>query len=190
MRKKKRIVGVAIVVALVAAGVAYAAASPSAKLEKQDRLYGGGQFGPGCFIDSTICFPNARNFSVDAHAEGDGSEAVGNSNYAAPGGAGYTRTVTCLGVDGNKAVVGGIILSSGDPSQIGWGYVQYFVDRGGPGAGPRDLASGSYLLPLGAPEWPAGFPTVCPPTTGTPDLAAIYQEVHSGDLVVQDAAAD
>jgi|SRR5438093_4056746 len=71
--------------ALIGAGVAYSAASPSAKLQKQDRVYGGGQFGPGCFSNSTLCFPRARNISVDAHAEGNGNEAVGNFNYGAPG---------------------------------------------------------------------------------------------------------
>jgi hypothetical protein len=178
------------VLALIGAGVAYAAASPSAKLQKQDRVYGGGQFGPGCFTDSDLCFSTARNFSLDAHAEGDGTEAVGNSNYAAPGGAGFVRSVTCLRVDGNKAVIGGLILSSGDPSQVGFGYVQYFVDRSGPGAGPRDLAGPMLFDALDQPGWPAGFPAVCPPPTGTPDLPATYQEVHAGDIVVQDAPSD
>jgi hypothetical protein len=175
-------------VTLIGAGVAYAAASPSAKLEKQDRLYGGGQFGPGCFSNSTLCFSEARNFAVDAHAEGDGSEAAGNSTYGAPDGANNYRTVTCLRVEGNRVAIGGVIVSGGHP---GWWYVQYFVDRGGPATGDRDLASPSFIDSPGAPGWPAGFPAVCPsPTTGFTGAEPIFQEVPAGDLVVQDAAAD
>jgi hypothetical protein len=187
MRRKKALAA-AIVVALVGAGVAYSAASPSAKLEKQDRVYGGGQFGPGCFSNSTICFSEARNLAVDAHAEGDGKEAVGNSTYGAPGGTDNVRTITCLSVEGNRAAIGGIIVSGTSP---GWWFVQYFVDRGGPATGDRDLASPSFTDAAGSPGWPAGFPYACPsPTSGFPGAAAVFQEVHAGDVVVQDAPAD
>ena len=171
-------------VALVGAGVAYSAASPSAKLQKQDRVYGGGQFGPGCFSNSSLCFARPRNFAVDAHAQGDGSEAVGNSTYGIPGIGESYRTVTCLRVEGNKAAVGGIIESGGG---VSW-YLFYFVDRGGPGLGDRDLASPSFEDPANSPNWPAGFPYSCPsPSTGFPGAEPIYLEVHSGDIVVQDA---
>ena len=174
--------------ALVAAGVAYSAASPSAKLEKQDRVYGGGQFGPGCFTDSTLCFDLARNFAVDAHAEGDGTEAVGNSTYAARGGVNNYRSVTCLRVEGKRAAIGGTILSG---AFAGYGYVQYFVDRGGPADGERDLASASLTDALTASTWPAGFPNVCPsPTTGFPGGEPAYLPVDEGDIVVQDALSD
>jgi len=173
---------------LVGAGVAYSAASPSAKLEKQDRLYGGGQFGPGCFSNSTLCFARPRNFAVDAHAEGNGSEAIGNSTYGTPGAGESYRSVTCLRVEGNAAAVGGVVTSG---ANAGFGYVQYFVDRGGPGLGDRDLASPSFTDTLDASGWPAGFPAVCPsPTTGFPGGEPSYLEVHSGDVVVQDAPSD
>lgn len=170
---------------LVGAGVAYSAASPSAKLEKQDRLWGGGQFGPGCFSES-VCFELARNIAVDVHAEGDGSRAAGNTTYGAPGGAGggIDRTVTCLNVEGNKAVMGG---TTANGSQ--W-WVQYFVDRGGPAQGDRDLVSPSWTDFAPASSFPAGFPAVCPPASGTPDLPAIYLELDEGDLVVQDAPSN
>jgi hypothetical protein len=180
--------GAAIIVALICAGVAYAAASPSAKLQKQDRLYGGGAISAGCFSNSTICFPQGRNFAVDAHAEGDGNEAVGDSTYAAPGGGDNVRTVTCLRVEGNRAAIGGIIVSGSAP---GWWFVQYFVDRGGPGQGDRDLASPSFVDPAGSSGWPVGFPYVCPsPSTGFPGGEPIFREVESGDIVVQDAPAN
>jgi hypothetical protein len=172
-------------VVLVGAGVAYSAASPSAKLEKQDRVYGGGQFGPGCFSNGTFCTLNPRNFAVDAHAQGDGSEATGNSNYGTPGLAESYRSVTCVRVEGNKAAIGGVVTSGDD---TGAGYVEYFVDRGGPGLGDRDLSSPSFIDPLDSPNWPAGFPSVCPsPTTGFPAGPPIYREVDEGDVVVQDA---
>lgn len=43
---------VAALIAVVGAGVAYSASSPSAKLDKQDRLWGGGYVAPGtCSIN-------------------------------------------------------------------------------------------------------------------------------------------
>jgi hypothetical protein len=184
---RARLVGLTLVLVLVGAGVAYSAASPSAKLAKQDRVYGGGQFGPGCFTP-TICFVAARNISIDAHSQGDGSEPVGNSTYGAPNSTfEQTRTVTCLRVEGSRAVVGGIIESG---SGAGDWYAQYFVDRGGPSAGPgsRDLASPSFEDVASAAGWPAGFPYTCPsPTTGFPGGEPVYLELDEGDIVVQDA---
>ncbi|HEU5280230.1 MAG TPA: hypothetical protein VFU26_15175 [Gaiellaceae bacterium] len=175
--------------ALVGAGVAYSAVSPSTKLQKQDRVYGGGQFGPGCFSNSTLCFANPRNFAVDAHAEGDGSETAGNSTYGTPGFTENFRSVRCLRVEGNRAVIGGVIESG---ANAGFGYVEYFVDRGGPGLGDRDLASPSLLDPLDSLGWPAGFPSTCPsPTSGWPAAGPpVYLEVDEGDIVVQDAPSD
>lgn len=173
-------------VALVAAGVAYSA-SPSAKLQKQDRVYGGGQFGPGCFTP-TLCFANARNFAVDAHAQGDGNEADGNSDYGAPGSTfEQHQSVTCVRVDGNHAVIGGVIDSG---ANAGYWYAQYFVDRGGTAAnaGNRDLASPSFQDPANSSSWPTGFPYTCPsPTTGFPAGEPVYLEVDEGDVVVQEA---
>jgi hypothetical protein len=178
----------AALLALVAAGVAYSAASPSAKLDKQDRAYGGGQFGPGCFANSAICFANPRNFAVDAHAQGDGSEPAGNSTYGTPGFGQSFRSVTCVRVEGNKAAVGGVITGGADAGNV---YVQYFVDRGGPGLGDRDLASPEFEDTSDSPDWPAGFPNVCPsPTNGYPAGPPIYREVDEGDVVVQDAPSD
>jgi hypothetical protein len=184
----KRVVlsGLALV-ALATAGIAYSATSPGAKLAKQDRLYGGGQFGPGCFSNSSVCFSNPRNFAVDAHAQGDGTEAVGDGTYGTPGSNESTRSVTCLRVEGNAAAIGGVILSG---ANAGFWYAQYFVDRGGPGLGDRDLASPSFVDPPGAADWPDGFPYTCPsPATGFPAGPPIFLEVDEGDLVVQDAAS-
>jgi hypothetical protein len=185
--KRIAVCGLAVL-ALVGAGVAYSAASPSAKLGKQDRIYGGGQFGPGCFSNSTFCFAQPRNFAVDGHAEADGAQPVGNSTYGTPEVGGSNRSITCLRVEGNQAAIGGIIESG---ASAGFWYAQYFVDRGGPGLGDRDLASPSFTDPAGSPNWPAGFPYTCPsPSTGFPGGEPIFLEVHSGDVVVQDAPSD
>jgi hypothetical protein len=176
-------------VALVGAGVAYSAASPSAKLQKQDRVYGGGQFGPGCFSGGSLCFAEPRNFAVDAHAQGDGTEVAGTTSYGTPGVAEGYRSVSCERVEGRSAVVGGVILTG---PNAGEGYVQYFVDRGGPGLGDRDLASSTLRDALTSPEWPAGFPSTCPsPTSGWPAAGPpVYLPVDEGDVVVQNAPSE
>lgn len=81
---KRLLVGAIVLAPIVGAGVAYSAASPSAKLAKQDRVWGGGVIAAStCSINYPFCIgPTARNFAVDAHAEGNGAEAVGNSSYA------------------------------------------------------------------------------------------------------------
>src|SRR4051812_35009327 len=181
-----------VVAALLVAGggVAYSAMSPTAKLAKQDRIWGGGQFGPGCdAVTGTICIPNARDLSVDAHAEADGSQAVGNSAYSRfP-----SRSVTCLRIDGNDAVIGGVVGNHaviGGTDVFGWYYVQYFVDRGDTQDGSQaDLASFRLFGPPGDTTFPAGFPTVCPSATGTADLPATYYEM-TGDIVIQDSIAN
>jgi hypothetical protein len=176
---------IVVIAALLGAAAAYTAASPSAKLAKQDRVWGGGQFGPGCDLGTgTSCIVIPRNLAVDAHAESDGSGAAGNSTYALS----TSRSVTCMKVDGNSAVIGGVIEVGG---AVGWGYVQYFVDRGTSdlSSPQHDLASLTGLAPLTAPDpsWPVGFPYICPPATGTPGFPAPYFEMDRGDIVVQDA---
>jgi hypothetical protein len=184
MLSKKIGVHAALLVALVGAGAAYSAIAPRQQLRGQDRVYGGGQFGPGCFSNSDVCFANPRNFAVDAH--GTGNAARGNSTYGTPGIGDNYRSVRCLRVDGNMAVVGGIVIRGGS---AGFGYVQYFVDRGGPGLGDRDLISPSLIDPLDAAGWPAGFPDVCPPVTEIPGGGApMFRELDEGDLVVAEGS--
>jgi hypothetical protein len=177
--------------AVVGAGVAYSASSPSAKLAKQDRVWGGGHVAAGsCSVNvPTFCPPDARNFAVDAHAEGDGSGAAGNSAYNAHA----SRTVTCLSVNGNKAAIGGVVLVGGNIGNPGDVYVQYFVDRGTTSLSTpqHDYMSAIYTVtpPLNA-EWPEGFPYVCPPAEGTSTLPPVYLEIDGGDVSVQDAPSD
>jgi len=146
--------------ALVGAGVALASASPSAKLDKQDRVYGGGQFGPGCFTGGAPCFDYARNFAVDAHAQGDGSEAVGNSTYGTPGSVESYRKVTCLRA---------LLPSTRDRDLASPEYVD-----------PLDSANWPAGFPTTCPSPTSGFPAGLP----------VYREVDEGDVVVQDAPGD
>jgi hypothetical protein len=80
---KRFVIGAVVVVAAIAAGVAYSAASPSAKLDKQDRVWGGGiaatSATPTNLVcaqnDPSVCIASPRNLAVDAHAEGNGSQS-------------------------------------------------------------------------------------------------------------------
>jgi hypothetical protein len=178
-----------ILAAVVGAGIAYSAASPGEKLAKQDRVWGGGYVAasdgaPACSVNEpTICILNPRNFAVDAHAEGDGSQAVGNSAYSFD----TSRTVTCESVDGSRAAIGGVVSASA-LDHVGWVYVQYFIDRGttDPQSPQHDYMSLVYTGRLDS-SWPAGFPYLCPPAGGTPSVEAVYFEMTGGDVTVQDA---
>ena len=175
---------VALLIALAGAGAAYSAVAPRHLFRGQDRVYGGGQFGPGCFSDGVTCFANPRNFAVDAH--GIDNAARGEGTYGTPGIGNNVRSVRCLRVDGSAAVVGGIVRRG---PNAGFGYVQYFVDRGGPGLGDRDLVSPTLIDPLDAAAWPARFPNVCPSPTEIPGGGApMYRELDEGDIVVRDAS--
>jgi hypothetical protein len=183
MFSKKLGLWAALLLALAGAGAAYSAITPRHQFRGQDRVYGGGQFGPGCFSNSDVCFANPRNLAVDAH--GVGSVARGDATYGTPGLGQTYRSVTCLRVDGNAAVVGGLITRG---ANAGFGYVQYFVDRGGPGLGDRDLVSPMLIDPLDAATWPAPFPDVCPSLTEIPGGGApMYRELDEGDIVVRNA---
>lgn len=175
--------------AVVGAGVAYAAATPSAKLEKQDRVWGGGYVAPDTCSPNVpgFCPPGARNYAIDAHAEGDGSEAVGTTAFN-----NFTSvTVTCLRVDGDTATVGGVVAeaAAGSGANPGDYFLQHFVDRGTSSpAAQRDFASGVHF---GAPTsaWP-GFPNVCPPADESSAFGPAYLPLAGGDITVQDAPSD
>jgi hypothetical protein len=185
--RKLMFVAVALV-AVVGASVAYSAASPSAKLKKQDRVWGGGYVAPStCSINEpTFCPPPARNYAVDAHAEGDGSGANGSAalNNAT------AITVTCVRVDGHAASVGGVIDATAPGASFSPGdyFLEYFADRGtSSSASQRDLASGIVAFSPTEP-WPEGFPNVCPPVDGSaPGFPAFYLELLGGDINVHDA---
>jgi hypothetical protein len=111
-----------------------------------------------------------------------GAKAVGNSAY----GIQTSRSVTCEQVDGNSAVIGGVVVASPDPASVGVGYVQFFVDRGTtrPGDPGRDFVSLSLIGPVDDPAFPVGFPYVCPPAGGSPTLSPTYFQMDGGGVTV------
>jgi hypothetical protein len=178
-------------VALAIAGYAYSSVGPNAQLVPQDRLYGGGQTDAGaCFVpDIGFCRPLASNFAIDAHATGDGQAAYGDITGGSPGFRDAHSQITCLRVHGQNAVVGAVIVTSSDPSVVGLLGLTWYVDRGTPAFGDRDLTSPTYSGPPGA-DWPPGFPNVCPsPDEGVPAVGLFrsFVPITHGDIVVQDA---
>jgi hypothetical protein len=183
------LLGSVVLSALAVAGYAASSGGPNAQLANQDRIYGGGQTDPGCFVEINFCRPLPVNFAVDAHATGSGQAAHGDFTFGAPGFRDSHSQVTCLAVDGHNAVVAGITVDSSDPSIVGNLFVQFFVDRGTPSFGARDLESPVYTGPADPAGWPPGFPYVCPsPDTGSPELGLIrsFLPINHGDIVVQD----
>jgi hypothetical protein len=176
-------------VALAVAGYAYSSGGPNAQLVGQDRVYGGGQTDPGCFVpDINFCRPLPVNFAIDAHATRTGAAAHGDRTNGAPGFRDVHGQVTCLAVHGHNAVVGAVTTSSSDPSVVGQLSLEYFVDRGTPSFGDRDLVSPAYSGPAGPRNWPPGFPDVCPsPDTDLPAFGLIrsFLPLAHGDIVVQ-----
>jgi hypothetical protein len=171
--------------ALAVAALAYSSTGPNAQLVAQDRLYGGGGTDPGCFVpDIGFCRTVETNFAIDAHSTGSGQAAYGDVVQAAS-----HNEVRCLAVDGNNAVVGGVIVSSPDPSRVGWLFLIFYVDNGTDAFG-GDLVSPTYAGPPDPSGWPAGFPNVCPsPDTGAPDFGLIrsFLPLSRGDIVIHDA---
>lgn len=187
-----RIFGVALVATatLAAATIASSTGGPNAKLANEDRVYGGGTFGPGCAMPGAQCIGNTRSFSVDAHATSNDQAAYGDIWYGAPRGQDQHAQITCLAVHGTKAVVAGIIDQATRPSIVGWWAVFFFDAHGTPARGARDRASLGYLGPPSQTQQPAGFPYVCPsPDTGAPYTSAPpgYLPIKGGDIAVNDS---
>jgi len=187
----RALLATATVLALVPAGIAVAS---SGKASKATRLapafgsrfahvYGGGRFGPGTFSSGGLTFANPRDFSVDARKTSAGVN--GHVDYGVNAGVLLLDVdVTCLDVRGNTAAIGGIVRKSGDAEVVGDGFVMFLADNGPPTSAARDRSSAAFIDPLSAPEWPSGFPRVCPAANG-PFNAPGYLDVHSGDIVVQ-----
>jgi len=172
--------------ALAVGGLAYSSVGANAQLAGQDRLCCGGGTDPGCFVpDIDFCRTISTDFGVDAHATSTGQAAYGDMV-----GADRHEQITCLAVDGNNAVIGGIITSApANPSTIGFLFAQFYVDDGATAFG-GDLVSPFYVNPADLSLWPPGFPYVCPsPVYGAPDFGLVrsFLPISRGDIVIQDA---
>jgi hypothetical protein len=174
---------------LATATWAWSGNGPGVQLAQEDRIYGGGALGPGCFAPAVFCVPSSRDISIDARANANGNAGYGELNLAIVGLAETHLHITCLAVHGNKATVSGIVDSSSNAATVGDWATLFFVDRGNPASGERDLASPLYIGlpdPVGNPP---GYPYVCvSPETGAPEFgfSPTYLPLTGGDLVVQD----
>ena len=182
MKRRVAIPLAVVVLALVAAIVATAGlAGPGGR---EDSVYGGGRHaGAGSCTDGTTPFcPPAREFSLDAHSNGNGRNARGTFEYAnaEAGMVIASADVTCLNADGDQAVVGGR-LNEG-PS-TGAGFLLYIEDRGRPGSATRDRVSPVFVL---APaEEPPGFPGTCPDFEENVGGVGFFEQTF-GDVAVDD----
>jgi hypothetical protein len=169
--------------ALLLAGASVAWSAAGGDGPQQDRLAGGGAFGPGC-SDGPVpfCPPRGREFSIDAASNPEGGGAYGTFSYGATG-TGVTLVsgrVTCLHVEDGSAVAGGYIVGS-NPLGVFFVYMQ---DRGTAGSFDHDRSSAAFVDPASAA--PPGFPNECSPldngafNTGHFDLTA-------GDVQITDA---
>jgi hypothetical protein len=174
---------VALAALATAAGIAYSSSNPAAP-GGQDRVYGGGRAGPppGCFPD-TFCTNQTRDFSLDVHATPAGQALIGDLADSRPAGPIDSADVTCVTVDGNRAVGG--FVRSGAAGLIGVPFIAYLVDNGPPSSPVDDLYSRPFLLNGGEtfPGQPADFPKTCPASA---DSFFGYLDVHGGDIRIVD----
>jgi len=184
---KKLLVGLAALGALVAvlvlASTGFAGGSDSAAQaqyggpSEDPFVVGGGQLGPGTFPGGFQIL--SRDFSVDAHVEKKGQTVTGLFISGRNGISSSQTNVTCVAIDGNQAAVGGV------ESTTGVGRLVFLIDNGPPSSAVRDQSSPIFTDPLDSPNWPIGFPTVCPaPNSGFNQEG--YLDVHSGDIVISE----
>jgi hypothetical protein len=79
-----------------------------------------------------------------------GTVTIGNVEHGGPV---YVMHVTCLAVVGNVAEIGGIVVDSADPTEIGDTLHLFVRNSGQPGAAARDGVSPLFIDP------PQGKPT-------------------------------
>lgn len=170
---------------LAAASVAWASAGGDGP--RQDRLAGGGSFGPACSDGAApFCIPAARSFSIDAASSPEGGGAYG-TYFSGRQGSGVTALrgrVTCLSVEGDTAVAGGYIVGAapGAPDV----FFIYMQDRGTAGSAVGDRASANFVDFSTAADLPAGFPRECPPADNGA-FGVGYFTLAGGDVQITDA---
>ena len=159
------------VIALTSAAVGFAA-TPG------DRARGSGTAGP-CIVEGPligICLVE-RDFRFSAFTTPPGA-VHGTYSDRVAGGARARGRVTCLEVDGNTAVFGGVLTGS-DPALEGIRFNVWVVDNGDPGSTPPDLIS-PVLIDVDDPTFVLCGTTVSP---------VGYLAVTDGDLTVTDGSA-
>ncbi|MGH3071077.1 MAG: hypothetical protein ACRDNB_02255 [Gaiellaceae bacterium] len=182
---KKLLMLAAAAALLAGGGVAWSAAGGDGP--QQDRLAGGGIFGPGC-TDGAVpfCIGAARSFSIDAASNPEGGGAYGTymSGRNGGGATALIGRVTCLSVDGDTAVAGGYIVGGTSAGQVDVFFV-YMRDVGTAGLA-ADQASPNFVDLATAPSLPAGFPRECPPVDNGA-FGSGYFTLTGGDVQIVDA---
>jgi hypothetical protein len=173
--------GVLMLVGLIA-GVTFAfAGSGTGNGPAQDSVFGGGRtFGDSCTDGSTpYCSPVTREFSFLAVSDGQGGAAHGTLTYGnlEYGGAVYVVRVGCLEVEDNVAEIGGTIVSSALPGQVGDDFHMLVRDSGEPGSTARDGVSPIFVDP------PQGQPTCGDLLDEASEYG--YFTVAAGDVAVE-----
>jgi hypothetical protein len=180
----KRFLAIAGAALLVGAGAAWSSAGEDGP--SQDRVAGGGIFGPGCSDGVPFCIGAARSFSIDAASSPEGGGAYG-TYFSGRQGGGVTAIagrVTCLRVDGDSAVAGGyrVGVPAGTPDV----FFIYMQDRGTAGAAVGDRSSATFGDFSTSPDLPAGFPRECPPVDNNA-FDSGYFTLTGGDVQIVDA---
>ena len=185
--RKVLFLGVSVLV-LAAASVGWSAAGGGGGGPRQDRLAGGGTFGPGC-SDGTapFCPANAREFSIDAAANPEGDGAYGTFVYGVPalGSTLVIGRITCLHVEGDSAVAGGYV-TGGTAAATAQVFFVYMRDRGDAGSFTRDRSSAAFVDVATSADVPAGFPNECPPLDNNAFKSG-YLDLAAGDVQITDA---
>jgi hypothetical protein len=154
--------------ALVLSVTATASSRPA--VSDQDlvqRAFGGGHVGPNpCFADGsgaqTVCLAGERDFSLGAIGS-IGGRATGTLHYGnnAANVTNLRGRVTCMERTGNRASLGGWIVSHRQPDFVGAAFFFYVVDNGPAGSASRDRIS-AVEVSVDPAERPVGFPARCP----------------------------
>jgi hypothetical protein len=187
---RKLLVALVALAALAGAGIA-TSSSPADRFAGLAHVYGGGEFGPGCFAtptggDSGVCFPDARAFSLDVLGDGR-NFAFGELAYGSPRHTVTKLRVTCMVVAGNRAEVGGWVTESWNPAFVGLAMAYWVTDNGSINSPTPDQGGIAWLgTPGAAADFPATFPAKCLPIDGDANAYPLYQDLH-GDVVVQHA---
>lgn len=141
----------AAVVAVAGALVSVATAGSAGNGPVQTRVYGGGRIPVGSCTDGSaqFCSQITREFSILAVSDPQegvtyGTVTLGNVEHGGPV---YVMHVRCLAVSGNLAEIGGIVVDSPDPSQIGDTLHLFVRNSGEPGAAARDGVSPLFIDP-------------------------------------------
>jgi hypothetical protein len=116
---------------------------------------------------------SARHVAFSAHNGPKGTTGEFTSHAATLD---FTAAVTCLFVDGNRAVIGAVIRNSSDAGLVGDTVFVAFEDNGNPGRGASTDRVSAYLFEA---------PPVSDTCATEISLYATFAPVTSGNVLVQ-----